>query len=107
MFKINVHKIEEHTFILNLEGDLTVQTSVEFHNAITPILQREPKAISINLSNVAAMDEAGIVILMNDLMDHSGRGIYFYLIGLPEKIKVYYQACLQNFENPYFSNTTH
>ena len=107
MFKINVHKIEEHTFILNLEGDLTVQTSLEFHKAITPILQRQPKAISINLSNVDTIDEAGIVILMNDLMDHSGRGIYFYVIGLPEKVKAYYKSCLENIENPFLSNTTH
>lgn len=107
MFKINVHKIEEHTFILNLEGDLTIQTSREFHRAITPILNRQPRAVSINLSNVDTIDEAGMVMLMNDLVDNSGQGIYFYLIGLPEKIKAYYQFCLEDIKNPFYSNTTH
>ena len=107
MFKINVHKLKDDAFILNLHGHLTADHSVTFHKALIPILQKRPKAVSINLSDVDTIDDAGIAMLMNSLMGISQYGTYFYLIGLPCKIKEYYQALSEDFGHPYFSNTTH
>ncbi len=107
MFKIDVRKIEDHTFILNVKGEFTGVTSAEFQKTLAPIIQRHPSAVSINLSQVDTMDESGIVMLMNSLMGYSGRGTYFYVIGLPEKVRAYYQARAQNMGHPFSSATVH
>ena len=107
MFKINVHKVENHTFILNLEGQLTGTSSAEFHKALMPILQQRPKAISVNLSNVNTIDEAGISMLMNGLIGSPNQGTYFYLIGLPNNVKEYYKARSKMLGSTYFSEHTH
>jgi anti-anti-sigma factor len=92
MLKVNVHNVDNHTFILNLEGHLTADSTAQFHNAFLPILRKRPKAISINLSNLNSIDEAGIAILMNGLMGTADQGTYLYLVGLSDKVKKYYKA---------------
>ncbi len=106
-FKINIHKLENNIFIINLEGQLTADSSLKFHKALVPILQKSPKAVSINVSDVDTIDEAGIAMLMNGLMGSSSQGIYLYLVGLPEKVQEYYHARLEEFGHSFFSTTTH
>jgi anti-anti-sigma factor len=106
-FKINIHKLENNIFILDLEGQFTDDSSQKFHNALIPILQKSPKAVSINLSNIDTIDEAGIAMLMNGLMGSSNQGTYLYLVGLPDKVKEYYDARLEDFGHPFFSTTLH
>lgn len=107
MFKINVSRVEDHTFILNLEGELTADASIAFHKALVPILDKHPKAVSINLSRIDSIDEAGFAMLMGGLQGTPGQGIYFYLIGLPATVKEYYRARSEDLAYPYFSITTH
>ncbi len=107
MFKINVSRIEDHTFILYLKGELTAATSLVFHQALIPIMKKRPKAISINLSNLDSIDEAGISLLMNGVMGTTQQGTYFYLIGLPNKVKEYYRSRSAEMGHSYFSMNTH
>ncbi len=107
MFRINVHKVQECTFILHLEGHLTGVSSLELQRVLHPILRKQPKAISINLSRVNSIDRAGIAMLMSGLVGLSNRGTYFYLVGLSKQVKDYYVASSRDMAHPLFSETTH
>lgn len=107
MFKINVHRVGNHTFIVCLRGQLTAAASREVQRALLPILKKDPKAVSINLDDVDTMDEAGIALIMNGLTGIWNRGTYFYVVGLPKKIRDYYQACSEEMGHPFSSRTTH
>jgi anti-anti-sigma factor len=107
MFRINVHKVQECTFILHLEGQLTGTSSLELQRVLHPILRKRPKAVSINLSRLNSIDRAGIAMLMSGLVGLSNRGTYFYLVGLSKKIKDYYFASSRDMGHPLFSETTH
>ena len=107
IFKINVSRIEDHTFILYLEGELTAASSLAFHKTLIPIMKKRPKAISINLSNLDTIDEAGINLLMNGFMGTTNQGTYFYLIGLPNKVKEYYRSRSDGLGHSYLSMSTH
>jgi len=107
MFKVNISRVADHTFILDLEGQLTATTSVTFQKILLPIMSKRPKAVSINLSNVKSMDEAGIAMVMNGLLGTPNHGTYFYVVGLPKKVKDYYQVCSRVVGHPLSSRTTH
>ncbi len=107
MFRINVHKVQECTFILHLEGELTGFNSLELQKVLHPILRKQPKAVSINLSRVNSIDRAGIAMLMSGLVGLSNRGTYFYLVGLSKQVKDYYVATSRGMGHPLFSETTH
>ncbi len=107
MFKVNISRMADHTFILDLEGPLTATTSVAFQKILLPIMSKRPKAVSVNLSNVKSIDEAGIAMVMNGLLGAPNHGTYFYVVGLPKKVKDYYQVCTRVMGHPFSSRTTH
>ena len=107
MFRIHVRRVEEHTFILHLKGELTASSSLALHRTLDPILERRPRAVSINLSDVETMDEAGLSTVMNGIMAAPSQGTYFYLIGLPEKVEEVYRLRSQQGGPGLVSGRTH
>lgn len=107
MFKINVYKVENHTFIVNLEGHLTVDALPQVQETLVPIMKRQPRTVSINLAKVVAMDESVIAMVMNGLAGTWSGQTSCYVVGVAKKISDYYRACSEEMGHPFSSKTTH
>lgn len=107
MFKIDVHKVENHTFIVNLKGHLTVDALSRVQRALVPIMKCQPRTVSINLADVEAMDESVIAMIMNGLAGFWSGQTSCYVVGVAKKISDYYQACSEEMGHPFSSRTTH
>jgi len=84
--KIEINTDNETT-VLEVHGDVTIQTSNQLRNELKPLFNSSAENIHVKLSGVEFMDSSGIATLVEGLQWSKRTGGSFILSGLTETVR--------------------
>lgn len=73
--------------IIDVEGDIDLNRSMEFQKSLLDVLDQGPKRIIVNLSGVSYMDSSGVACLVKLLARARKSGSQLCLIGLTKRVQ--------------------
>jgi len=77
--------------IVELAGELDMNTSVEFRNKLQSLLKKGPKMVVVDLSGVRYMDSSGIATLVEGYQESYKANLGFYLVGIIEQVRKFFE----------------
>ena len=84
--KIDIQTVENNA-ALEVNGDVTIQTSNQLRTDLKPLFESKLESIHVKLSGVEFMDSSGIATLVEGLQWSKRTGGRFILSGLTETVR--------------------
>jgi len=73
--------------VLELAGDIDLHRSVELRECLLEIMQKKPKTLVINLSQVGFMDSSGLATLVEAMQLSRRYGGGIKLVGVQQRVR--------------------
>lgn len=77
----------EHTVVVEAAGDIDLNSSPAFQQALLALMDRKPKRIVVNLAGVSYMDSSGVASLVKLLSRARKGGAELYLVQLADRVR--------------------
>ena len=77
----------EQTAVVDVAGDIDLNRSMDFQNALLDVLDNKPRRIVVNLSGVSYMDSSGVASLVKLLSRARKCGSQLCLCGLTQRVQ--------------------
>jgi len=84
--KIDIQTVDDSAE-LEVNGDVTIQTSNQLRNDLKPLFESTLESIHVKLAGVEFMDSSGIATLVEGLQWSKRTGGRFVLSGLTETVR--------------------
>jgi len=84
--KIDIKTVDDIA-VLEVNGDVTIQTSNQLRNDLKPLFESPLESIHVKLAGVEFMDSSGIATLVEGLQWSKRTGGRFILSGLTETVR--------------------
>ena len=75
------------TAVVQAAGEIDLNCSLEFQQALLNLLDQHPQRIVINLSDVSYMDSSGVASLVKLLSRVRRGGASLHLVGLRDRVR--------------------
>ncbi len=85
MIDIN-SEIEGSYFIIRISGDVDASSSIHLDNAIADAINKQPKYILIDCSDLNYISSAGLGVFMSYLQEFEAKDIELVVFGLSKKV---------------------
>lgn len=85
MIDIN-SEIEGAYFIIRISGDVDASSSIHLDNAIADAIDKQPKYILIDCSDLNYISSAGLGVFMSYLQEFEAKDIELVVFGLSKKV---------------------
>jgi len=70
-----------------VQGDVDIRRCGEFQQSVLAVLDRKPRSVVVNLSDVSYMDSAGVASLVKCLARARAQHVSLRLTGLSERVR--------------------
>lgn len=78
---------QEQSAVVDVAGEIDLHKSQAFQQGLLEVLQRGPKTLVVNLSDVGYMDSSGVASLVKLLSRTRKVGVKLALAGMNEKVR--------------------
>ena len=77
----------DRTVVVEVAGDIDLNTSLRFQQAVLSLMDERPRRIVINLAKVPYMDSSGVASLVKLLSRARKGGSALYLVELGDRVR--------------------